>query len=92
MIMTMKFAIAGLQRWLAFFLFFIAALPVFGVRAAATDALLDAAKREGEIVFYVSMNLANQLVSPNLRSVTRPSKLSSIEPVAKTFDPEPNRG
>ena len=58
MIMTMKFAIAGLQRWLAFFLFLIAALPVSGVRAAATDALLDAAKREGEIVFYASMNLA----------------------------------
>ena len=58
MIMTMKFAIAGLQRWLAFFLLLIAAPPVFGVRAAATDALLDAAKREGEIVFYASMNLA----------------------------------
>ena len=54
----MKFAIAGLQRWLAFFLLLIAAPPVSGVRAAATDALLDAAKREGEIVFYASMNLA----------------------------------
>ena len=28
------------------------------VRAASTDAILDAAKREGEIVFYASMNLA----------------------------------
>lgn len=49
--------IARPSRWLVFFLALIAALWVSKVRAASTDALLDAAKREGEVVFYASMNL-----------------------------------
>jgi len=49
---------AGLQRWLVFTLLLLAAGSLSNVRAASTDATLDAAKREGEIVFYASMNLA----------------------------------
>jgi iron(III) transport system substrate-binding protein len=49
---------AGLQRWLVFTLLLLAGGSLPNVRAASTDATLDAAKREGEIVFYASMNLA----------------------------------
>ena len=49
---------AGLQRWLVFTLLLLVAGSLSNVRAASTDATLDAAKREGEIVFYASMNLA----------------------------------
>ena len=56
--MIMTFAMARLQTWLAFLLPLFAAGPLSNVRAASTDTILDAAKREGEIVFYASMNLA----------------------------------
>jgi iron(III) transport system substrate-binding protein len=49
---------ARLQRWLVFTLLLLAAGSLPNVRAASTNAILDAAKREGEIVFYASMNLA----------------------------------
>ena len=49
---------ARLQRWLVFTLLLLVAGSLSNVRAASTDALWDAAKREGEIVFYASMNLA----------------------------------
>jgi iron(III) transport system substrate-binding protein len=49
---------ARLQRWLVFTLLLLAGGSLSNVRAASTDATLDAAKREGEIVFYASMNLA----------------------------------
>ena len=49
---------ARLQRWLVFTLLLLAAGSLSNVRAASTDALWDAAKREGQIVFYASMNLA----------------------------------
>lgn len=51
-------AMARLQRWLVFTLLLLAAGSLPNVRAASTNAILDAAKREGEIVFYASMNLA----------------------------------
>ena len=54
----MRSAIARSSRWLVFFPPLIIALSAYHVRAASTDALLDAAKREGEVVFYASMNLA----------------------------------
>lgn len=54
----MASSMAGLQRWLVFTLLLLAAGSLSNVRAASTDATLDAAKREGEIVFYASMNLA----------------------------------
>ena len=44
-----------MQTWLAFLLPLLAAGPLSNVRAASTDTLLEAAKREGEIVFYASM-------------------------------------
>lgn len=53
-----KSAMARLPRWLFFFLPLITVSSVSHARAASTDALLDAAKREGEVVFYASMNLA----------------------------------
>ena len=56
--MIMTFAMARLQRWLVFTLLLLAAGSLPNVRAASTNAILDAAKREGEIVFYASMNLA----------------------------------
>jgi iron(III) transport system substrate-binding protein len=56
--MTMASATARLQTGLSFLLPLLAAGSLSNVRAAATDATLDAAKREGEIVFYASMNLA----------------------------------
>ena len=56
--MIMTSAMARLQRWLAFILLLLAAGPLSNVRAASTDTILDAAKREGEIVFYASMNLS----------------------------------
>jgi iron(III) transport system substrate-binding protein len=54
----MTSAMARLQRWLVFALLLLATGSLPNVRAASTDAILDAAKREGEIVFYASMNLA----------------------------------
>ena len=56
--MIMTSAMARLQRWLVFTLLLLAARSLPNVRAASTNAILDAAKREGEIVFYASMNLA----------------------------------
>jgi iron(III) transport system substrate-binding protein len=56
--MIMTSAMARLQRWLVFTLLLLAAGSLPNVRAASTNAILDAAKREGEIVFYASMNLA----------------------------------
>lgn len=56
--MIMASSMARLQRWLVFTLLLLAAGSLSNVRAASTDALWDAAKREGEIVFYASMNLA----------------------------------
>ena len=56
--MIMISAMARLQRWLVFTLLLLAAGSLPNVRAASTNAILDAAKREGEIVFYASMNLA----------------------------------
>ncbi len=47
---------ARLQRWLVLFLpLFVGSLPI--ARAASTDATSEAARREGEVVFYASMNL-----------------------------------
>jgi iron(III) transport system substrate-binding protein len=54
----MASALARLQRWLVFTLLLLATGSLPNVRAASTDAILDGAKREGEIVFYASMNLA----------------------------------
>jgi iron(III) transport system substrate-binding protein len=53
------------QTPFTFSLSLIGALWVSNVRAASTDALLDAAKREGEVVFYASMNLgeANSMIA-----------------------------
>jgi iron(III) transport system substrate-binding protein len=45
-----------LSFWITFLIF--TALPLFPMHAASTDGLLDAAKREGELVYYASMNLA----------------------------------
>jgi iron(III) transport system substrate-binding protein len=56
--MIMASSMARLQRWLVFTLLLLAGGSLPNVRAASTDATLDAAKREGEIVFYASMNLA----------------------------------
>ena len=56
--MIMTSAMARLQKWLVFTLLLLAAGSLPNVRAASTNAILDAAKREGEIVFYASMNLA----------------------------------
>jgi len=56
--MIMASSMARLQRWLFFTLLLLVAGSLSNVRAASTDALWDAAKREGEIVFYASMNLA----------------------------------
>jgi len=56
--MIMASSMARLQRWLVFTLLLLVAGSLSNVRAASTDALWDAAKREGEIVFYASMNLA----------------------------------
>lgn len=53
----MKSAIARLSRSLVFFLPLITATLVSNVHAGSTDTSLDAAKREGEVVFYASMNL-----------------------------------
>ncbi|HSE87463.1 MAG TPA: extracellular solute-binding protein [Candidatus Binatia bacterium] len=49
---------ARLKRWLVLLLPLLAAGSLSNAQAAATDATLDAAKREGEVVFYASMNLA----------------------------------
>ena len=49
---------ARLQRSLVLLLFLFAAGSLSVAHAASTDATLDAAKREGEVVFYASMNLA----------------------------------
>jgi len=61
----MIFAMVRRQTPFAFSLSLIIALWVFDVDAASTDALLDAAKREGEVVFYASMNLgeANSMIA-----------------------------
>ena len=56
--MMMTSAMARLQRWLVCTLLSLVAGSLPNVRAASTDAILDTAKREGEIVFYASMNLA----------------------------------
>lgn len=48
---------ARLQRPLVLLLSLLAAGSLSIARAASTDATLDAAKREGEVVFYASMNL-----------------------------------
>ncbi len=52
-----------LDFWLAALLF--AAVPPAFIRAASNDSLIDAAKREGEVVYYASMNLseANAVIS-----------------------------
>ncbi|HVH91416.1 MAG TPA: extracellular solute-binding protein, partial [Candidatus Acidoferrum sp.] len=47
-----------LQRSLVLLLSLLAAGSLSVAHAASTDATLDAAKREGEVVFYASMNLA----------------------------------
>jgi iron(III) transport system substrate-binding protein len=54
--------IIRLRFWLA--VLFFAAVPLFPTGAASTDGLLDAAKREGELVYYASMNLgeANSVI------------------------------
>ena len=49
---------ARLQRWPILLLSLLAAGSLSVAHAASTDATLDAAKREGEVVFYASMNLA----------------------------------
>jgi iron(III) transport system substrate-binding protein len=49
---------ARLQRSLVLLLFLLAAGSPSVGHAASTDATLDAAKREGEVVFYASMNIA----------------------------------
>jgi iron(III) transport system substrate-binding protein len=54
----MASAMARLQKWLVFLPFLLVTGAPSKVYAASTDAVLDAAKREGEIVFYASMNLA----------------------------------
>lgn len=61
----MIFAMVRRQTPFTFSLSLIGALWVSNVRAASTDALLDAAKREGEVVFYASMNLgeANSMIA-----------------------------
>ena len=59
--MMMTSAMARLQRWLVCILLLLVAGSLPNVRAASTDATLDAAKREGEIVFYASMNLAKPM-------------------------------
>jgi len=53
----MRSKTARLQIWLVVFLPLLAAGALANARAASTDATLDAAKREGEVVFYASMNL-----------------------------------
>ena len=52
------------QAWLAFALPLILAGSFSPTLAATTDAVIDAAKREGEVVYYASMNLseANALI------------------------------
>lgn len=52
------------QTWLAFALPLLFASSVSPTLAATTDAAIDAAKREGEVVYYASMNLseANALI------------------------------
>jgi iron(III) transport system substrate-binding protein len=47
-----------LQRSLVLLLSLLAAGSLSVAHAASTDATLDAAKREGEVVFYASMNIA----------------------------------
>jgi iron(III) transport system substrate-binding protein len=49
---------AGTKRWLIFCLLLTATGPPLNAHAASTDANLDAARREAEVVFYASMNLA----------------------------------
>lgn len=53
------------QTWLAFTLPLLLVSSFSPTLAATTDAVIDAAKREGEVVYYASMNLseANALVS-----------------------------
>ena len=57
-------AIARLQTWLALLLSLLAAGSLSRAWAAATDATIDLARREGEVVYYASMNLseANSLI------------------------------
>ncbi len=52
------------QTWLAFALPLLLAGSFSSALAATTDAAIDAAKREGEVVYYASMNLseANALI------------------------------
>jgi len=52
------------QAWLAFALPLLLASSFSPTLAATTDAVIDAAKREGEVVYYASMNLseANALI------------------------------
>jgi iron(III) transport system substrate-binding protein len=51
-------AMAGPKRWFFVCLLLAVAGPSLNARAASTDAGLDAARREAEVVFYASMNLA----------------------------------
>ncbi|MBI2359030.1 MAG: hypothetical protein HYV04_09030, partial [Deltaproteobacteria bacterium] len=52
------------QTWLAFALPLLLASFFSPALAATTDAVIEAAKREGEVVYYASMNLseANALI------------------------------
>ena len=56
--------IAPAQTWLAFALPLLLAGSFSPALAATTDAVINAAKREGEVVYYASMNLseANALI------------------------------
>ena len=49
---------AGPKRWFFVCLLLAVAGPSLNARLASTDAGLDAARREAEVVFYASMNLA----------------------------------
>src|SRR5262249_20656106 len=51
-----------LQRWPILLLSLVTLGSLSIGRAASPDATLDAAKREGEVVFYASMNLAEAII------------------------------